>query len=123
MKRLYAATALIILLSLAVLISTNTVNKSYDYFETKLNECENAFKSGNAINECNEFQKEFEEKQKTLCIFINRAVLDNISICAARMTSAAKQNSPDIFYSELAAVRLNFYKLKTDENFSVISLF
>ncbi len=123
MKRLYAALALILFLTAAVFTATATVNNNYKYFNQKLNECEEAFINGNAAEKCSEFEKEFEERQKTLCIFINRSVLDNISLYAARMTAAAKQNDAEIFYSELASIRLNFYKLKGDETFSIVSLF
>ena len=123
MKRLYAALALIILLAASVFAATKTVNNSFKYFNQKLDECEQSFINGNAAEKCAEFEKEFEKRQKTLCIFINHSLLDNISLYAAKMTSAAKQNNAEIFYGELAAIRLNLYKLKNDETFSVASLF
>lgn len=123
MKRLYAALALILFLAVAVFTATRTVNNNYKYFSEMLNQCEQSFINGNAVEKCSEFEKEFEKRQKALCIFINRSVLDNISLYAARMTSAAEQNNAENFYSELASIRLNFYKLKDDENFSVVSLF
>lgn len=123
MKRLYAALALILFLVILGFSAVKIINNDYRFLMSRLQECEEAYGSPSAYEKCVEFEEIFSQREKRLCIFVNRSVLDEISFCAARMSVAAFVSEPDTFYGQIAAIRLSLHKIKVDENFSVLSFF
>ena len=123
MKRLYAVAAVILFLIVTGFIAVKTINTNYYTLEKKLDECEKAYAESADASACNEFVKDYEKIKHRLCIFVNRSVLDEISVEAARLNAAAELNDREIFYSQLAIIRSCLYEMKADENFSALSFF
>lgn len=123
MKRLYAVAAVILLLAATVFIAVKTVNKNYYALEKRLDECQKAYELSKDAGACSKFVKDYEKIKHKLCIFVNRSVLDEISVQAARLNAAAKLKDTETFYSQLAVIRSCLYEMKADENFSALSFF
>ena len=123
MKRLYAVAVLLLFLAAVCFISVKTIRYNHDLLLEELTECENAFNDDNIDTKCDSLEKAFKKSEKTLSIFVNRSLLDEIELCIARLPEYAAYNDKSEFFSECATIRLSLKKMKNDVSFTLFSFF
>ncbi len=105
MKRLIAAVILLFIVAGATTASFLMTECHYDNMMALLRECKALYESGDkkaAAKKAAAAENYWDDNEKLLAVFINRASIDEIGQATTRLSSYAKSGADTLFYAENA---------------------
>ncbi len=122
MSRLIAAIVLTLLMIGLCISDRIVINNAYDKLYESITECEKSAYSEESRDTAERLNKEFEQTEGLLSVFVNHDILDEIAESAARLKILSGVSHAD-YLSECASIKLKLEYIKKDSGVNLHSIF
>ncbi len=122
MSRIIAAIVLTLLMIGLCISDRIVINNAYDKLYESITECEKSAYLEESGDTAERLNKEFEQTEGLLSVFVNHDILDEIAESAARLKILSGVSQAD-YLSECASIKLKLEYIKKDSGVNLHSIF
>ncbi len=123
MKRLIAAALLLLAVFAVYVIGSLNISKTCKASEELLDSCLTAYENGeDAGVYCEKLEKLWEKREKTLSIFTNHAVLDEMELSVKELALHVGYADNKFFYDYHTKIKMLIHQIKEDNLPGVLSI-
>ena len=124
MKRLIIAAVLFVLVIITYLSSLYYINKSCKTARNLLDNSVTVYKSQHTAEpEAQKLEKYWDQKEKTLSVFVNHDRIDDIEKAISLLNVYAKSKDNELFYEYAENVKVLIHQIMEDTKVSMHSVF
>ena len=123
MKRLLAATVLVVIICVAYFTGDMYVKRVLDESNRILTECTENYKSDkDASVKAKELKEYWEKQEGWLSIFANHTMIDSIELAISSLNAYSKSENNEIFYEYSSAIHTLLHQLQEDNSLTMHSV-